>query len=136
MSIQADLLTAQALGLSAIHPFGNTTSNFRAAEICSGWGLCPSLQQVQDAGIALAASEPALPSHINAQAPLATQIATDRLLIRFQPSRIIISLTRWYLFSPSLTSHPPPLKEREREREKKSLIKALLLLCSGEQIAA
>lgn len=57
MNISPDLLTARALGLSGIHPLGNTTCNFRAAEIRAGWGCCPSLRRVRDAGIAVAASE-------------------------------------------------------------------------------
>lgn len=57
MNISPDLLTARALGLSGIHPLGNTTYNFRAVEIRTGWGCCPRLRWVRDARIALAASE-------------------------------------------------------------------------------
>lgn len=41
-SIRADLLTARALGLSGIHPPGNTRKNFRAAEPAWGWDAVPA----------------------------------------------------------------------------------------------
>lgn len=88
MNISPDLLTARALGLPGIHALGSTTCDFRAAEIRAGWGCRPSLWNCRGC----------LGADINAQAPLATLIATDMLLIRSRASRIIISFTRWGFF--------------------------------------